>query len=115
MNLKAGNLYNPFTESYLGFFVNDVFSSKNVTPFILESIDLYYQPVQEPVLGIIYCVIRLVWLCVCGFIQSKLFSMMNKENGLVKEVTQMYSLTSLIIGPIMWLMQSLTDFVHPLN
>ena len=115
MVLEGVNVYHPFTESNLGFFVNDVFSNENCTPFILESIDLYYQPVEEPVLGIIYCVIGLLWLFVAEFIQLKLFFMMNKENGVVKEVTQLYSLVSLIVGPIWWLIQSVTDFVHPVN
>ena len=118
MGLKNNNLYHPFTNSELGFFVPYSTTSNSKpydTPFVLKNIDLYYQPVEEPGFGILYIVLGLILLAAAEFVQFKLYCMVKKENGLVKEVTQMYSLSSIIMYPFWLIVPTITDFIHPLN
>jgi hypothetical protein len=115
MGLKSQNLYHPFIKSDLGFFVHDTFSTENDTTFVLENIDFYYQPVEEPAFGILFIVLGLIMLVTAEFIQFKLFFMVKRENGLVKEVTHIYSLSCIIMIPFWLIIPSITDFIHPLN
>ena len=115
MSLKKGNFYHPFRDSDLGFFLHDMNSDENYNPNILKDIDLYYQPVEEPEDGIIFFVVSLVALIVAEIIQFKLINMVRREHGLVKEVTQIYSMSCIIMGPFLLIFTTLTDFIHPLN
>ena len=53
MVFKTEHFYHPFSDSYLGFFGYDGKSNENDTRMVLENIDLYYQPVEEPAFGTI--------------------------------------------------------------
>ena len=115
MGLKNDYLYHPFTHSELGFFMRGAVSNGNDTHFLLKSIDLYYQPVEEPVFAIMYLVVGLIMFVVGEMIQFKLLFMVKRENGLIKEVTQVYSITSIIMYPFWLFVPTITDFIHPLN
>ena len=115
MDLKNNNLYHPFVKSDLGFFKHGTLFTQNDTQFVLKNIDLYYQPVEEPAFAILYLVLGLILLVVAEIVQFKLFCMVKKENGLIKEVTQIYSVCSMIMYPFWCIVPSLTDFIHPLN
>ena len=115
MFLKKENFYHPFIKSYLGFSAYDDGAQENNTRMVLENVDLYYQPVEEPVIGITIFVIGLISLLLGEFIQFRLLAMVKRENGLIKEVTQIYSLTSIIGYPMLFVVCIGTDFIHPLN
>jgi hypothetical protein len=115
MVLKTTNLYHPFKESYLGIFMHKEYSNGNATGYVLENIDLYYQPVEDPVIGIVFITIRVLMLILAEFIHIKLFKMAKKENGLVKDVTQLYSLTLMIGCPIWVFFITITDWINPVN
>ena len=119
MFLKNENFYHPFTKPFLGFGIDENHHhwhySKNHSRFVLEDIDLYFQPVEDPVISVIYLVLGILITINVEFVHFKLFSLANRENGLVKEVTQIYSLAYMIIMPILLLCSSGTDFMHPLN
>ena len=74
MFLKKENLYHPFTKSEFGFFVHDTFSKQiNTTQYLLEHINLYYQPVEEPTSSIVWIFLRLLFAVVMVFIQFRPF------------------------------------------
>ena len=100
MSFNHKNLYHPFNESYLGFFIMDKNPNENAMHYILEDIDLYVQPVEEPVTAIVLVIIRVIWLLMTETIFFKLYKMANNENGLLKEVTCLYALTMMITAPI---------------
>ena len=102
-------------ESYLGIFIPIEYFNGNATGYVLENVDLYYQPVEDPVIGIVFITIRATLLILAEFIHIKLFQMVKKENGLVKDVTQLYSLTLMISCPIWILFISITDWINPAN
>ena len=115
MFLKKENFYHPYVESYLALSTYDEQRNGNDTNYVLKDIDLYYQPVEDPFTGIVILVIGIISVVFGELIQFRLFSMVKRENGLVKEVTQIYSLTSMIAYPVMLAVNSGTDFMHPLN
>ena len=112
---QNNNLYNPFTNIYLGFSLSDENSQENNTVFILDNLDLYYQPVELQSSAIILSLIRFPLLFLGFYIQIKLFRMVRKEKGLVNEVTQFYCITSISIYPIWLLFVTTTDFLYPLK
>ena len=113
MFLKKESFYHPFTKSFLRFGDKE-YSEENDTLFILQDIDLYYQPVEEPVTGILCLAIEMMVAVFAGIIQIKVYCLAKKEQGLLQEVTQIYSLSNLIWLPFMLPFYA-TDFIHPLN
>ena len=115
MFLNKNNLYNPFTESNLGFFTNLGPSKNNETHLVIDDIDLYHQPVEDPILSFIFLVLSMITIVVGEVVQLQLYRSVTKEKGLVKEVTQFYTLVQMIGYPILIAFISSTDFVHPLS
>ena len=115
MGLTTNNLYHPYTNDDLGFFLHGKDSKDNATRLAFEEIDLYSQPVEEPVAAFAYFALNLVYLIVGEGIQFKILGMAKKENGLVKQVTEFYSIVTIAILPIWVLITSGTDFIYPLN
>ena len=113
MFLKTENFYHPFTEEFLGFGGKEQ-SNENDTLFIIQDIDLYHQPVMEPITGIVCLAMEIIAVVFAGFIQIKVLGLAKREQGLLKEVTQIYSLSSLTCLPFI-LSTYVTDFIHPLN
>ena len=113
MFLKKESFYHPFTKSFLSFGAKE-YSDENDTLFILQDIDLYYQPVEEPVTGISCLAIDMMLVVFAGIIQIKVYCLAKKEQGLLREVTQIYSVSCLICLPFL-LSFNATDFIHPLN
>ena len=113
MFLKKENFYHPFTKSFLSFSAK-VHSVKNDTLFIIQDIDLYHQPVMEPSTGIAFLAIEMFVFVLAGLIQMKVLGLTKREQSLLKEVTQIYSLSSLICLPFL-LSTYANDFIHPMN
>ena len=81
----------------------------------LENIDLYYQPVENPVVAIVNFLIRLLYISLGEYVQFKLYKMAKEEKSIVNEVTQFYCLISMIAYPILLLYQTTADFMHPMK
>ena len=112
---NSQHYYHPFKEPYFGFLLKDHTSPENTTGFIVDNIDLYYQPVQEPVIAIIFFFLRMILVIIGEFIHIKVFIILKKENGLVKDVAKLFTATQMIFWPFWLLLTTSTDFVHPLN
>ena len=112
---KSQHLYHPFKDSYFGIFLKDHTSPENTTGFVVDNIDLYYQPVQDPVIGIIFFFLKLSLVIIGEFINIKVLIMMKKENGIVKDVAKLFTVTQMIVWPFNLLFITSTDFIYPLN
>ena len=116
MVLSYRNLYHPFLESDFGFFVQKgEFQEEFYEGFVVEEIDLYYQPLPDPVIGISFHVFRIILVGIGEFIHIKIWKLLNEENGLVKQVTKVYTITVMIVSPFMSLFNASIDFIHPLS
>ena len=78
------NLYHPFTKSSLGFLQNERTLGGNVSEeengFQIDNIDLYYQPVQEPTVGLAFFILRTCMVVMGEYIHVKVFKLMKEEN-----------------------------------
>ena len=115
MLFTKNNLYNPFVGSDLGFFITYDLSISKENLMMLTEIDLYHQPVENPIFGVVFLLFGIITLIVGEIAHFKLYKMVAKENGLVKETTQIYVLVQMIGYPILFIIISLTDFIHPLS
>ena len=109
------HFYNMFKGQDLGFYVYPRYVDDDFNGETIEDIDLYYQPVQDPQIGIIFFLLR-VPIVILGVISHlKLLSLMKTERGLVMEVTYLFSVAQMTFWPFWWLFTTSTDFIHPLN
>ena len=114
-NQSFRHLYSPFTQRQL------IFSSGNHVPGtfsffdILDEIDLYHQPVEEPKAAFIFCIIRCILTIVAELCNYRVIYMMKKDSGILKEITKLQAYTIMILLPIRLVFITLTDFLHPLH
>ena len=109
-------MYDPYFKTYLGLLNQQ---HKNSSTYMagsnIDHINLYYQPTPHLSTAIIFCTFRIIFLVIGEVVQFKLFKLVRKENGLVKEVTQLYTLTLMTSCPVWVILISVSDFVHPAN
>ena len=115
MFLKPENTYHPFTDSYISVFLKDSVDSDGVVGQVISDVNLYYQPVQIPLVAFIFLAIKLFLLAIAEFLQIKVFRLMKKENGVVKNITQVVVCAQMVFWPFWVFFASLTDFIHPIN
>ena len=114
MVLKTKHLNFSFVSWPLGFLFED--KENGVTrKSILQDINLYHQPLQNPRIAITFFVIKLILLIIGEYLQFKVYRLMKKEKGLVKNVTQLFVLTQMIFWPFWLFFAASTDFFHPMN
>ena len=82
---------------------------------ILYDINLYHQPVEKPIFACIFLAFSMITLLVGEFIHFKLYKLVSKENGLVKQTTKLYVIVQMIGYPFLIAFISATDFIHPLS
>ena len=113
------HFYHPFTQSSVGFIQDKESFANNGSAydigFLIEDIDLYYQPVQVPALGISFFVLRTLIVGFGEYIHVKVFNLMKEENGLIKDVAKLFTIIQMIYWPFWLIFSTTTDFLHPLN
>ena len=115
MKLTRESLYYPFNNSSLGIFPKNTAAPGNVTGFVLEDIDLYHQPVLDPVVATIFSSIWLILLVVGTYLHLKILRGLKQENGILKEITYIFVPAQMILWPFMSFLIATTNFLHPLN
>ena len=115
MFLKPVNTYHPFTDSYFGIFLKDLVDQDNVIGLVIEDINLHYQPVQKPLVALIFLAIKIFLLVIIEWLQIKVYKLMKKENGIIKSITQLLVCTQMVFWPFWIFFAGLTDFVHPIG
>ena len=115
MLIQPENTYHPFTDSYISVFLKDSIDSESVVGQVIKDVNLYYQPVQVPLVAFIGLAIKLFLLVIAEFLQVKVFQLMKKEKGVVKDITQVVVCAQMVFWPFWIFFASLTDFIHPIN
>ena len=113
--LDSKNLYHPFSKSSFGLIFNNIVNDDSVIGNVIDDINLYYQPVQNPFIAISFVSLKLVILVAGGYLHIKVFRLMKKENGLLRHVTQLFVYSQMVFWPFLTLLTALTDFIHPMN
>ena len=112
MKTSTSHFYNPFLNSYLGAFVEDGEKQGSKTGLIIEQIDLYHQPVPDPIIaGIFSCLFFFMYL-LAVYLHSKVWSMLKKEGGILKNVTRMFIIAQLTLFTVSMGLVSMTNVFH---
>ena len=115
MGLERKHLYHPFPHTSLGIFSRDSVSSETLIGGSIEDIDLYQQPVQEPLIATMFLVIKSSLLIAGEYLFIKVYKLMKKENGITKEITQLNIYVQLFFWPFWILFADTTAFIYPMK
>ena len=115
MVLKPENLYHPFLNNSFGLFAGDESSEEDVVGSIIDDINLYYQPTQKPLIALLFIALKIIILIVGGYLHVKVFKQMTKENGILKDVTRLFTCANSLLWPFLTFFSGITDFIHPMN
>ena len=111
--ITRNNLYNPFTSPFLGVLVDDDSNSIALErDMLLEDIDLYFQPVPDPVTASIFLAIMIILIVIGVYLHIKVLKILKKENSLMKNLTRNFMISQLISWPLMAFLISITNFFH---
>ena len=108
-------LFHPFEDSLLGIFQTELLSAKNITGFVLEDIDLYYQPLVGPEVATTVTCLQIPFLFHGIYIHLKLLKTLKNENSILKDVSRVFVYAQLIYCPFVVFLVCLTNFLYPLN
>ena len=115
MILEQKYLYNPFLQGSLGIFLKESATADELIGGSIQNIDLYQQPVQEPLIATLFLGIKLCLLIVSEYLFIKVYKLMKKENGVTKEITQLLVYVQLFFWPIWIVFADSTAFIYPMK
>ena len=112
---KENYLYHPFSSTSFGVFLPEVSWSRNLSGFAVDDLDLYYQPVQNPTIALVFFFIRVPLVILGEFFYVKQLALIKRETGLVNDVSKLVAYVQMILWPTWLLFTTTTDFFHPLH
>ena len=115
MFLKSENLYHPFLNASIGLFFDDEISNRNAAGFIIDDINLYYQPTQIPLIALFFIILRAFILIAGSYLNVKVYKLMSKEKGILKKVTQLFVCANSTLWYFLTFFSGIIDFIHPMN
>ena len=115
MVLEQKYLYNPFLQGSLGIFLKESATADELIGGSIQNIDLYQQPVQEPLTATLFLVIKLCLLIVSEYLFIKVYKLMKRENGVTKEITQLLVYVQLFFWPFWIVFADFTAFIYPMK
>ena len=115
MVLERSHTYHPFQEPTLPIFIPNSTALQLETISVIDDIDLYYQPLEHPIVAAVLFLINLLVTGIGEIINIKVLNMMKKETSIINEITKLYILTQMIVHPFNLLLAVAVDFVHPLG
>ena len=81
----------------------------------MDNINLYYQPLQEPLHALASCLVRTLLVILAEFVQIKVLRSMRKESGIINNVATLYILSLMVAGPCYLIFSTIIDFIHPVH
>ena len=112
---KRNNFFQPFIKSFIPFIITNESNPENSTISILREVDLDYQPLEEPLTATLFAFLRVFVVIIGLLIHVKALKMVNKETGLLSEVTKFFIWTQIVFLPSMVGFIISTDFMYPMN
>ena len=115
MWLNHLSFYHPFNQSYLGILLEDESSTDNEHGTIMEKINLYHQPLQDPLHAIVFFFVRTLIVIFGEFIHIKALSAIKQENGIVNKVATFYIISLMVAGPYYLIFFTSIEFIFPVH
>ena len=64
---------------------------------VIEDINLYYQPVPDPITATMFFIIMAILFIIGVYLHLKLLDMLKRENGLLNNVTKTFVIANIIL------------------
>ena len=109
------HFYHPFEQSSLGFLSGSDSTQNESSLNIVEDIDFYQQPVEEPKIAVLFFVIRFINSTVAEICNYRVLYVLKRDNGVLSDITKLQAYSNMIVTPFRLVFITLTDFMHPLN
>ena len=115
-NLTRIPFYNPFLGKSIDIFDPIPFGESGVFPHqTLTEVNLYYQPLQNPIIATVYLIIRIVMIFSGEYMQMKVLALFKRDSCMANDVLKMLSYVQMGYWPLFTLFEASTDFVVPLR
>ena len=108
-------LSHPYQKPFLHFYGTNFLPNENHTISDISEVDLYNQPVPDPYIAITFSIIMLIQVCIGEYLHWKVFWSLKQENGVIKHMAQIFTISQMINWPLTIFMISITNFIYPLN
>jgi hypothetical protein len=115
MGLKSYHFYHPFKNSSFAFLAERLTDSNNITGYVLDDIDLYYQPLESPSVSFTFFTLKLISIFIGEWIGMKVLTTIKKEIGLLTEITKLFVISQMILHPIVLFFDLTINLIHPVN
>ena len=112
------HFHHPFTKSSFGFFVflnSDNASQIVSSGFSLEDIDLYYQPLENPIVAISLFTIKIFFIIIGMILCSKVLDMVKKEPSIDSQLLKIFCWIQIIFQPILVFFDLTVNLIHPID
>ena len=110
MSVNEHNLYHPFINKTFGFVLN---ISSSHTNNIVDEINLYYQPLLNPLVAIRFFFVKALVILIGEIIGIKFIKTMKKENGLLKDITMLFVTWQMTFHPILAFFDLINSLIYP--
>ena len=117
MSLKDYHFYHPFKNSYFGFFSeNKTYLTNNVTGYVVKNIDLYYQPLENPLVAVSFSSLKWFFILIGELINIKLLMLIrNETKNLLTDVTKLFIISQMTGQPFLEFITTTTNLIHPVD
>ena len=115
MILNLDTFYHPFNHKSLSFYAPSDFPPNKASLNILDDVDLYHQPVEEPNVAILFFIIRLGFTILAVACNYRVIYVTRKDNGILNDIMKLQACIIMTFMPIRLIFMTLTDLIHPLN
>ena len=112
MMVTKRNIYHPFVNNSLGFFINS--QKVAYSEELFTDLNLYWQPVQDPKISIPVLVIYILIFLAGSYVHYHLWKMLQREENLVSHVLKAYVIVQMIFWPFSFIFGSVTSNIYPL-
>ena len=109
------HFYHPFERSSLGFLSGSDPTQNESSLNIIEDIDLYQQPVDEPSTAIVWFVVRCFAAILSEMCNYGVLCLLKTDNSILTDVTRLVTYTAMVHQPMRLIFYTLTDFIHPIE
>ena len=107
--------YNPFVEDTFSFYPQFSSNSSKISVEPVTNVNLYFQPLQYPILAIVFFIARIIIIFAGEYVQVNLLRLFNRESCLVNEVLKTVTCVQMGYWPLFMLFETSTDFFNPLR
>ena len=116
MSLEWNNFYHPFQKSSLDFLLTNHNNQSSFSDHeIVNEIDLYHQPLERPSIVLTFFIIKLIIILAGERICIRLLRSLEKEKGLLKDVTKLFIIVQMILHPTFHCFEIIVNTVYPVN